>query len=398
MFAVFYRFAHSAGPYCSTVAIYFFCCLPVDAVSLKLQSEALMATHYGKPSIADGPKHLVQPMTPAKDNAVATGSVPFPWYEDSMNQQIGHELIVDPLYDNYVDLDGSYVSDVSGQTSMHKSPVREQPVFWLHLHQNAGTWLRVSALNSGETPLEPHDSNLNYWTKGDKCNTPMPCKEKLSLVRSQNASWSSIERSFDVELEHCAGDFIYGIGITDPRLFVHKSLQHRYGLHPELLIDVLQGKRAVSKDETWDDLCWGRVPFGDNDVNIGGQFPQYDNFIIRSLLGYNVFWSPPGSINKTHLEKAKAVIRKFDVILIINRLPEHFAQLEHILQWPASVVKSPPVHSNNGDYTPSVFEFNENQTMFLKELNRFDQELFHFAEGIAQTISASATAKQTGRA
>eukprot|EP00931_Biecheleriopsis_adriatica_P078832 TRINITY_DN52249_c0_g1_i1.p1 TRINITY_DN52249_c0_g1~~TRINITY_DN52249_c0_g1_i1.p1 ORF type:complete len:596 (+),score=97.44 TRINITY_DN52249_c0_g1_i1:26-1813(+) len=264
---------------------------------------------------------------------------------------------------------------------------REQPVFWLHLHQNAGTWMKECALKSEEIPLSPHDENLNSIAEGDTCEAPMLCRDKLSLMAHQNATWTAIERSFDVDREYCPGDFLYGVAITDPELYIHTSLRHRAGMHPQLLIDKLTGNAEIFETELEKPTCWGASPFGDYDKNVGGQYPQYDNFIIRSLLGYKVFWLPPGSIDRTHLERAREVIQRFDVILIVNDMTRHRVQLLRTFKWDVATVNASQVTSNRG-YVPNNFQFDEKQTAFLLELNRFDRELYSFAKRLAEKKSA----------
>lgn len=205
-----------------------------------------------------------------------------------------------------------------------------KPVWFHHLHQCGGTFMRFAAEAFGERPLSPHSPNFNHQGKGDTCVTPMSCKDKHSQMVAQGATYTATERSFLETSEYCPGLFNYAISISNPQRYVHRSLAHLHINDNEIpqLINILSGKTANKESLLKDSKCWAT-----SSHKLEGQYPQFDNFIIRSLLGHDTFWLPPGAINESHLVLAKAIIEKFDIILVTDEMKSHFPQLEKYLGW-----------------------------------------------------------------
>jgi len=270
-----------------------------------------------------------------------------------------------------------------------KRPAPEhKPLWFVHLHQT-GNFMRMAAEYFGEKPLSPHAANWDSSAKEDMCTHPMACEDKHAAMVKQGASYTATERSFLAAKEHCPKLFLYGISIANPTTFVHKSLSSLRHRNFELadighLISILKGEMPDEKSPKVDE-CRAASD------GVGGHYPQYDNFIIRTLLGHEVFWSPPGSITKDHLAQAKEIIQNFDVILPVDEKELHFDQLEEKLRWSAERLEkmsNPPKSAAEKQLEKTSTDvFDEEQTEFLDLLNRFDQELYEFATVIARKKS-----------
>jgi hypothetical protein len=220
-----------------------------------------------------------------------------------------------------------------------------------------------------------------------------------------NSTWMMYERAIDPDKEICPGVFNYGTIMREIAGFLKSSLSHVVGgtMSVDDLFVYLNGTRPVPydylrKQTLWWSLCWGprrrfRALAGDE---IAGQFPQFDNFYIRNLLGHSVFWSPPGSINATHLQRAKAVLDNFQIIIMLESIKSQKIQLSSVAYWPDTVLDKKAIqspHFNGNNHT-----FNDDHMAFLLELNRWDRELIEYAKVLANGLTAQARARLAIRA
>ena len=152
-----------------------------------------------------------------------------------------------------------------------RPPPTRPPIYWVHFHQNGGTWINALARAHHERYLAPCDPFGNY--QNESCKRPMPCAAKAARASRHNATFTAVERAFWAEHEHCNGSFLYGVALTDPSTFLDRSLRHRPGMHPELLLSKLRNKSRIGRQKQHDQ-CWGDFPHGNHDKNVGGQYPQ----------------------------------------------------------------------------------------------------------------------------
>jgi len=99
-----------------------------------------------------------------------------------------------------------------------------------------------------------------------------------------------------------------------------------------------------------------------------------DNFYTRSLLGAETYAMPLGSLNQSHLERAKKVIEGFDLVLVLH--PGLLDDLQNYLGWSCSSSRrvapddfSSALHSHWGD-----LEWKK-----VKSRNSLDIELVKYA-------------------
>jgi len=90
------------------------------------------------------------------------------------------------------------------------------------------------------------------------------------------------------------------------------------------LLAHLSHLREMSPDATFD---FAEIPRGNSSWDPATLKPTYifdtvpilsDNFVIRTLLGREVYLLPFGRINATHLELAKRVLEQFDTLYLMD--------------------------------------------------------------------------------
>ena len=53
----------------------------------------------------------------------------------------------------------------------------------------------------------------------------------------------------------------------------------------------------------------------------------YDNFFVRTLAGPGAFFLPAGALTTQHLATAKVVLRRYDVIMMLEKFDEDSVQV-----------------------------------------------------------------------
>eukprot|EP00405_Crypthecodinium_cohnii_P001967 CAMPEP_0194768648 /NCGR_PEP_ID=MMETSP0323_2-20130528/40315_1 /TAXON_ID=2866 ORGANISM="Crypthecodinium cohnii, Strain Seligo" /NCGR_SAMPLE_ID=MMETSP0323_2 /ASSEMBLY_ACC=CAM_ASM_000346 /LENGTH=157 /DNA_ID=CAMNT_0039701167 /DNA_START=1 /DNA_END=471 /DNA_ORIENTATION=+ len=114
-------------------------------------------------------------------------------------------------------------------------------------------------------------------------------------------------------------------------------------------------------------------------------FHHFDNFIVRSLGGnYDV---EPGQVTEEHLENAKKLLQKMDVLLILEELSLHTRQLEDTFGWDLDSQRTIPVSNAHAKHRPVL---STSQEAYLHEVNTFDYKLYEFALALAREKSQNA--------
>merc|ERR1711990_437236 len=102
-----------------------------------------------------------------------------------------------------------------------------KPMYWLHLHNYAGTLMCNLARQNGEETFCPQGmSDDDCYMKGN-CNYPgesclygksgtLPCAAYANGVSEQGVSWVQVERDLHPEDLSCRKTFAYGVLLRDP--------------------------------------------------------------------------------------------------------------------------------------------------------------------------------------
>eukprot|EP00435_Cladocopium_sp_Y103_P037771 s1107_g10.t1 len=261
-----------------------------------------------------------------------------------------------------------------------KLPATRQPgnfndprVLWVHLHSYGGTTICDLARAHGEKVSPPKD-NCNIMPDG--CSTPkafrIPCRKRAV---STQYTFSAVERVLDEDDLKCSGgpqNMLFGIMLRDPVAGLKSTLIGNE-FEKGIILQTLRS-HVVTRNLAFH-FCL--PPFD--------TYQHFDNFAVRTLSGdYDV---APGEVTRQHLEKAKGVLSKLDVVLIMEDLTDHLAQLRAVFGWDVDVDRS-VWHSHWHRIPKNVFSVQE--AAFLKEVNHLDYELYDFAQTLARQLTAQA--------
>ena len=67
----------------------------------------------------------------------------------------------------------------------------------------------------------------------------------------------------------------------------------------------------------------------------------FDNYFVRVLGGNDVYWLPAGAVNRTHLDTAKQVLQRYQVIMTLDTFDEDALQMSELLGWTVTALDMP---------------------------------------------------------
>ena len=115
----------------------------------------------------------------------------------------------------------------------------------------------------------------------------------------------------------------------------------------------------------------------------------FDNYFVRVLGGNDVYWLPAGAVNRTHLDTAKQVLQRYQVIMTLDTFDEDALQMSELLGWTVTALDMPeggiPTLQqlrSAGTGAGLPFPFSEEQLQALSSANALDYELLCFARSM----------------
>lgn len=254
---------------------------------------------------------------------------------------------------------------------------RQPRVLWIHLHGYGGTTICDMARSQGEKVPRAQD-NCNVMP--DLCSTPKifrtPCTKRASSLQY---TFTAIERAVDEDDLSCSGGaasspgatMLYGAMLRDPLSGI-KSTWIGNELEKDLILAAIKTKTRPRNFQYH--FC---LPPSDT-------YQHFDNFAVRTLSGdYDV---APGEVTSRHLERAKEVLSRLDVVLILEHLVDHLPQLHAIFGW--DLMMDNPWRSHRHRIPKNAMSPGEE--MFLKKVNAWDYELYEFGKELALERTAQA--------
>lgn len=274
-----------------------------------------------------------------------------------------------------------------------------KPVFFMHIHNAAGTWMRALAEKHHETPLTGKylGENLPLEPSGDWnlykegwCNYEDPsnlkrCSEKVHAMKKEQSTFTSIERPFVLDNDWCPDDLLYVTIVREPIALMRSTLLNNHFDIEEVLAlekgDEPKMKYSGCLEGSMEQFHVPKM----NRREHGYQ--HFDNFVTRSLNGYEIYALPYGEITRSHLDNAKQVLSKFDLVLDLEHLDAEKAKLYKMMGWDDSVIAEA---KNTHD---SPFEWTIEQQTMLKKANWADLELYEYALFISNSSQPRRMAK-----
>jgi len=257
-----------------------------------------------------------------------------------------------------------------------KKPVpRKEAVVWVHLHNFAGTNVCEKARDAGERISTknccwPGDNVMGRgW--GEKFAHHSRCIERTT----QSITLSMYERGLEAGDLGCPGS-ISGVMLREPFKGARSTvLYHGFQRELDMLQDVIEGKQTLPKMQSHRGM----------EPKFSYQF--FDNYAIRSLSGNLMI--PPGTVTREHLEEAKLVLERIDVVMILEEANDHSIQLQKLFKWPkTATVFQRKVNGHNDAEYETVTKAQEER---FKAHNLLDYELYEYGKKVAADRSRFAS-------
>ena len=288
-------------------------------------------------------------------------------------QSINH-VRQEPL-DNPISITAS--SRLPPMASRQPGNFKHPRILWIHLHGYGGTTICDMARSQGEKVARAQD-NCNIMP--DLCSTPKvfrtPCKKRASSLQY---TFTAIERAVDDDDLACVGHaasntgpvMLFGVMLRDPLAGI-KSTWIGNELEKDLILTAIRTQTRPKNFQYH--FCL--PPFD--------TFQHFDNFAVRTLSGdYDV---APGTVSRWHLTRAKEVLSKIDVVLILEQLTDHLPQLHAVFGWGLGMEN--PGRSHRHRIPKNAMSPDEER--YLRQINALDYELYEFGKDLALQRTAQA--------
>eukprot|EP00440_Ansanella_granifera_P035843 gb/GFBE01038879.1/.p1 GENE.gb/GFBE01038879.1/~~gb/GFBE01038879.1/.p1 ORF type:complete len:345 (+),score=84.42 gb/GFBE01038879.1/:1-1035(+) len=244
----------------------------------------------------------------------------------------------------------------------HKiSPMRRH-VVWVHLQNLAESFMCLEATRQGERTPE----NC-VWPDEDRSQRKqaklVSCAEKAKQASAY--TFSIVNRELH-NSDNCDGP-LFGTILRDPIAAMESALVANKFNKGDIL-HTLKNNNSHPKAGALD------------------RYNRFDNFLTRSLSG--AFQVPPGALSVKQLTKAKDQLKRMDVLMVMEELSEHAKQLSHTFGWDVS-------HLAAGRHRSKALpghraRFTEDEMKFLRDVNKYDIELYDYGRQLAGELSAAA--------
>jgi len=250
-----------------------------------------------------------------------------------------------------------------------------RPIFWVHLHNFAGTYICQEAHKQQEN-IPPEPSNwLGCLMPNDGCSAERPsrwgCFERIEA----GFTFTMAER--DVDDDDLCPAALKGVMLRDPVLAAESTLRANY-FDKVKLMQVLNEQRLEDGDSVDHTEC---LPAWDS-------YQHFDNFATRSL--GNGYQAPVGQVTREHLELAKQRLLQMDVVVILEELVDHLPQFQSVFEWDVSEMTPSQPAAKNHDCKPNAVSWTEEEKEMLTTLNALDYELLEFGRKVAADLSNAA--------
>jgi len=250
-------------------------------------------------------------------------------------------------------------------------------------YQNKDTWDK----QPNPYTLPPAERVVRYpWLAG--------CRERADYMRQQNIPYAGMERPFDFA-DACFAAFDWITILREP---ISRVLSHVrvHNIAPRAVLDSLSGNTGVCSAEQCPCQHSRNLPawkcHGAHDMLVGPWV--YNNFYIRTLLGESVYYLPIAAISRDHLERAKAVLRRFALVIPLRAgyLHTGFDILDMMLA--SDVRDRVGLHQYlyHSSASPNA-KFDRRTKVLLLKYNQLDSELYAYAVKLFRTRCAQIHAK-----
>jgi hypothetical protein len=229
----------------------------------------------------------------------------------------------------------------------------------MHILAVENCWSRE--MRDGPLWVEPEAAPASIVAKNSSC------ADRRKWMDGMHATFFANENFFteaEVEEHLCRPHFLNVITLREPMSRMLSHLQNIY-LFPKLQKGLKKLRIKKSKDKAFDMK------------EVAKQYPfVFDNPYVRSLCGQTAYGLPSGEITNVHFEKAVSVLS--DVDFILNwQWPTTLDMLRGGLGW--TLMEEVENVRKTSSWQKRIIVIEKSNEIWLRELNRFDLELYQLA-------------------
>lgn len=262
--------------------------------------------------------------------------------------------------------------------------MNRKPVMFVHLHKAAGTSICCEARRREKVVTPSNNCNAVYnsnqrwsfdswklWRPGTTLQKRWTsCEERLEHMRAYGFTWRAIEREL-VDGDICPSVFFYFSVVREPMGLMESVTKYKMDKEG---IDAFPLAHIVSCIQNQYETCpqTAKDPY----QRYENYWKIFDNFIVRTLAGYDAMNAPPGGVNSSHLARAKEVLLNFDLVIPLERIAEQKAidAMDRLIGWH---LEPHNAANQNKNVMPSIpAELSEQ----LRDINKLDYALYSDAQ------------------
>jgi len=218
------------------------------------------------------------------------------------------------------------------------------------------------------------------------------CEDKAAFINEEGYKFVAVERYYLVPLP-----ISFAPLLTQLTLFVYRYFdanlcpQFRYLTILRHPIKRIISNMVFQAYRPSDIMQWAR--HDSKAVRFYGGTPIVDNYYIRVLNGPDLYFAPLGSIRREHLERAKEILSKFEIVMTLEDWARTSRQLVAKLGMKEKDVNRIENTRKNaaGEYRFNGREvekpLDDEQVLELTIMNALDIELFEFASQLSLALT-----------
>jgi len=186
------------------------------------------------------------------------------------------------------------------------------------------------------------------------------CRERAAFMQDYNFTWSAIAREL-VDGDVCTDSFMYGTILRKPLDTAVSSLK-------------FEGHRMAPLEDILG--CIQNRSCSPADKDGGDQWKIFDNFIVRTLGGFDAMVAPAGGVNSSHYSNAKKVLMSFELVVLHARLQEirSIQAMDRLIGWHL------PEENKANAASEATSPISPQQSQQLQQINTLDYRLYELAE------------------
>ena len=317
-------------------------------------------------------------------------------------------------------------SDSKSFSGKKSSVLGDRVVYFQHIHKSGGSQIcflaKLHNMTGGALPncnvpgYGPFDYSRGWFGKGNYVDDPsgeaMYRRLKgIDVFQAPSLSptstpftrlnWSFVMN--EVVLSHAwplnTKRYLYAIQIREPLRRMASSMRFHHHTEHDVLnwvnligkakSNALSNSSSTSKEQTADSPKF-EPSYGDFGTALMRGTAPYDNFLVRTLAGPDIFGKPPGSIGLGDLALAARQLERFEIVLILEQYEVHAKlQLPAVLGWHTWLAEA-GIFSFQKTKNCPLCPLTRNGRVALRNLNVFEEALYDRAVARAEELSACA--------